>query len=197
MVFKDRRKKYVYLMHEDELRLRVEKHKTTGSISTDPSVTQDIVQMNFSRAVNELKTARALFKISTETDLRRAVEAEPEDTFYSSAISHAYYSIFFATKALLLTEKIKTSSPNVHVATLDAFAYEFVISGKLDVKLLELYRSSLIKADSLLGLLIEEKNKRGRFTYKILPQANEEPAEQSIKHAVEFLKHIKQLINKR
>ncbi|MDI6738661.1 MAG: hypothetical protein QME12_09215, partial [Nanoarchaeota archaeon] len=79
-------------------------------------------------------------------------------------------------------------------ATLDAFAYYFITSGKLDVKLLQLYESTLVKADSLLGLLIQEQEKRGKFTYRQLPQSNMEPAQESIQHAKTFLMHVEKLV---
>jgi len=52
----------------------------------------------------------------------------------------------------------------------------------------------MIKADSLLGLFISEKDKRGQFTYQKLPDANKEPANESIENATVFLSHIKKLI---
>ncbi|HZX45299.1 MAG TPA: HEPN domain-containing protein [Candidatus Nanoarchaeia archaeon] len=127
--------------------------------------------------------------------LKTELELLEKDTFYSGAIAHAYYAIFYATKALLLKERVKTKSPNIHKATLDSFAYYFVISGKLDLELLKIYRSAIIRADSLLGLLLSEKDKRGEFTYQKLPDANKQPAEESIKNAIIFLTHINKLIN--
>ena len=45
----------------------------------------------------------------------------PDDmTFYSSVISHSYYSIFYAAKALLLTKKIITNSPEIHKKTFES-----------------------------------------------------------------------------
>ncbi|MFH1065475.1 MAG: hypothetical protein V1734_03155 [Nanoarchaeota archaeon] len=75
-----------------------------------------------------------------------------------------------------------------------AAAGSFTINGKLDVKLLQLYETSLVKADSLLGLLVQEQDKREMFTYRQLPQSNKEPAQESIEHAKAFLAHIEKLI---
>jgi len=36
--------------------------------------------------------------------------------------------------------------------------------------------------------------KRGHFTYKTIPQANKDPAEQSIKNAVYFVKNIRSIL---
>ncbi|MBU1204217.1 MAG: hypothetical protein KKG60_04080 [Nanoarchaeota archaeon] len=41
-----------------------------------------------------------------------------------------------------------------------------------------------------------EKRKRGQFVYKTIPQANREPAQESIENAKKFVTHIKQVIEK-
>ena len=48
----------------------------------------------------------------------------------------------------------------------------------------------MMRADTLLNIFLTEKNKRGKFTYKTLSQANIDPAKDSIKHAETFYKHI-------
>ncbi|MBW2975017.1 HEPN domain-containing protein [Candidatus Woesearchaeota archaeon] len=186
--------RYDYLNNKEELEKEVEEHKTKGSIFEEKEDDQPQVNLNFNRAENEIKLAEAMFKISEKNELKKELELLQEDTFYSGVITHSYYAIFYATKALLLKEKIRTKSPNVHKATLDAFANFFVINCKLDLELLKIYRSAIIKADSLLGLFISEKDKRGEFTYQKLPDANKEPADDSVKNATTFLSHIKKLI---
>jgi uncharacterized protein (UPF0332 family) len=188
------RPKYDYLNKEKELETEIEQHIEKGSIFTEKIIDKPLITLNFQRAENELKHAETIFAISQKDDLKLELNLIKEDTFYSGAISHAYYSIFYSTKALLLTVKMKTKSPNIHKATLDAFAYHFVINGKLDLELLKIYQSALIKADSLLGLFITEKDKRGEFTYQKLPDANKEPAKDSIDNATKFLTHVKKLI---
>ena len=48
---------------------------------------------------------------------KESFELPQHITFYSSVISHSYYSIFYAAKALLLKKGLKTESPNVHTKT--------------------------------------------------------------------------------
>ena len=152
------------------------------------------VKIFLKRAENELRLAKALFILSTEDSIKVNLEANKEDTFYSAAISHAYYAIFYSTKALLLTKKIKTSSPNVHKTTLEEFKKTFVDTGVLDFELLKIYNKMIIRADELLGLFKVEKNKRGDFTYKTIAQANIDPAKDSIEHARKFLTNIRAVI---
>src|SRR3989338_1088904 len=156
--------KYDYLMNEKELKTVVDEHKKAGSISlSQESLPQ--TKLNFQRAENELKHGELSFKISQDNELKKKLELLPEDTFYSGTISHAYYAIFFAAKTLLAESGITTKSPNIHKATLDAFAYYLVISKKLDFELLKIYKSAAVKADTLLGVFASEKDKRGEFTY--------------------------------
>ncbi|MCK5282546.1 MAG: HEPN domain-containing protein [Nanoarchaeota archaeon] len=186
--------KYDYLYNEEELKEKVDAHKEIGSIIEEKNIDKPLIILNFKRAENELKHAETMFKISEDSDLKTELELLEQDTFYSGVIAHAYYSIFYATKAILFKNKIKTKSPNVHKATLDAFAFYSVINGRLDLELLKMYQSTMIKADSLLNLLVSERDKRGEFTYQKLPDANKEPADDSIKNALTFLKHVKKII---
>ena len=54
----------------------------------------------------------------------------------------------------------------------------------------------IVRADELLQIFKDEKWKRGHFTYKTIPQANKEPAEESINNASKFIKNIKVIIEK-
>ena len=112
-----------------------------------------------------------------------------EDTYYSAAISHAYYSIFYAAKSYLLLKGIKTEAPEIHKKTFDEFS-KLVAKGIIDVELLKIYRNALMKADTLLDIFELEKGKRGRFTYRRIPQANQEPAKESIANAQIFFNNI-------
>ena len=142
------------------------------------------------RASNELRLAESLLNLSEKEDIKEALGAYKEDTFYSAAISHAYYSIFYAAKAILLAKGIKTSSPEVHRKTYEEFKRVLVDTGELDVGLLEAYKKMIIRADTLLEIFKDEKWKRGNYTYETIPQANKEPARDSKENAKTFLKHI-------
>lgn len=141
------------------------------------------------RARNELNLSKMILRISDDKELQISTFSMKEDTYYSATISHAYYCIFYAAKSYLLLKGIKTESPEEHKKTFEEFK-KLVELGVIDVELLKIYESMLIKADTLLDIFKVEKSKRGRFTYKTLPQANQEPAQESIKHAEIFFKHI-------
>jgi len=146
------------------------------------------------RSQNEMIVAESLKKLSEDNQAKKFFQINDVDTFYSSVISHAYYAIFYATKAILLTKGITTSSPNIHKKTFENFKKEFVDTGILDVKLLEIYKKLVIRADSLLEIFKDEKWKRGNFTYNTIPQANKGPAEDSIQNAKIFVTNIIKVI---
>lgn len=153
------------------------------------------VKQYLERAENELRLSVVLRNLS-RSDLRAQLGALEEDTFYSAVISHAYYAIFYSAKAILLTKNIKTGAPEVHRRTLEQFKKHFVDSGVLDLELLRIYTKLIVRADELLGLFQQEKRKRGQFVYKTLPQANIEPANESIDNARTFVSHIKRILEK-
>lgn len=75
------------------------------------------VELLLARSDNELLLADRL-KVLTEDERAKDFLKIPMDrTFYSAVISHAYYSIFYAAKAMLLTKGIITASPDVHKKT--------------------------------------------------------------------------------
>lgn len=147
------------------------------------------VEMYLNRAKTELETAEILFEVSMNGSAKHNFPIAVDATYYSGVISHGYYGVFYSAKAMLLTRKIETGAPEVHRKTLDAFKTEFIDSGLLDAKLLVIYKQMMVRAETLLEIFKTEKKKRGDFTYNTIPQANREPAEESIQNAKEFIKH--------
>jgi len=145
------------------------------------------------RAKNELDLAKAIFKLSTDNNLKAEFELKEDSTFFSNVIGNSYYCIFYSAKALLQYKGIITEPPEEHKKTLDEFE-KLVISGEIDAELLIIYKSIVIKADELLGIFRKEKSKRGSFTYKKLPQANLEPAKESLANAENFFRNINLMI---
>ncbi len=142
------------------------------------------------RAENEIVIAEKLREMSENEEARDFLQIPQDMIFYSAVISHAYYAIFYSAKAVLLAKGIKTTAPDIHKKTFDAFKEHFVDTGVLDLKLLEIYRRMVIRADDLLEIFRDEKWKRGNFTYNTIPQANREAAEDSIKNAKTFVSNI-------
>lgn len=153
-----------------------------------------MVSTYLKRSENELMIAEKLKILSDDEEAKDFMKIPEKITFYSAVISHSYYSIFYSAKAILLTKDIRTFSPEVHKKTFEIFREHFVHTGILDMKLLEIYRKMVIRADELLEIFRDEKWKRGNFTYNTIPQANKEPAEDSLKNAKTFVSNIEKVI---
>ncbi len=136
-----------------------------------------------------------VMKISDDKELQLSAFNMKEDTYYSATISHAYYCIFYAAKAYLLAKGIKTEPPEEHKKTFEEFS-KLVEKGIVDVELLKIYEKMLVRADTLLHIFELEKGKRGKFTYRRIPQANREPAKESIDNAQFFFKNVYGLCEK-
>ena len=157
----------------------------------------DEAELYLQGAENELIAAQIFFEISSNPILQKEqFKLEKDFTFYSIVIGHSYYSIFNSAKAILIKNGIKTEAPEVHKKTLDAFETYLVKTGKLDMELLKIYKKIVVRADSLLGIFSSEKRKRGEFTYQKLPQANQEPAQESLNNASFFFKNINKVLRK-
>ena len=157
----------------------------------------DETELYIQRAENELVTAQLLFDVSSNPTIQKEqFKLEKEFTFYSSVISHSYYCIFYSAKSILVKNGVKTEAPEVHKKTLGAFEINLVKTGKLDVELLKIYRKIIVRAEELLGIFSKEKGKRGDFTYQKLPQANREPAKESLDNASFFFKNINKIVRK-
>ena|SRR3989338_420911 len=144
------------------------------------------------RAQNELNLSLMIVRLSDDKELQVSIFGMKEDTYYSAVISHAYYCIFYSAKAYLLLKGIKTEFPEEHRRTFEEFS-KLVHAGIVDMELLRIYETMLIQADTLLRIFSHEKSKRGHFTYKRLPQANQEPAQESITNAQKFFRTLFQL----
>lgn len=149
------------------------------------------------KSENELELAKIIFKITEDKKIQENIfEISEPITFFSAVITHSYYSIFYAVKAYLTEKGIKTSAPEEHKKTYEEFK-KIVEQGIIDLELLKMYEEIMIKADTLLEIFRTEKKKRGQFTYQKLPQANKEPAENSLKNAKTLFRHIYNLIQEK
>ncbi len=147
------------------------------------------------RAENEIKLAEIIFAISDEPAIQRKMfKVKEPETYFSAVIAHSYYSIFYGAKAYLANKGIDIMAPEEHKKAFAEFK-KFVESGELNVELLKIYQEAIVRAEYLLGIFKEEKKKRGEFTYRTMPQANKEPAKESIAHAKTFYKNIFNILN--
>lgn len=150
----------------------------------------------FDRANNEIKLAESIVLLSENDKVKQEVFNIPKSmTFYSAVISHSYYAIFYSAKAYLQTKGIAfTERQGQHQRVYFEFS-KLVKKGIIDKELLDMYKEVMIKAETLLEILRQEKDSRNEFTYEKLPQANKEPARNSLKNAQQFYSHLFGLSN--
>lgn len=153
------------------------------------------IKIYLDRADNKVLLAKTSFDISVSPALKEMLNLGAGKTFFNDAIALAYYGIFYAAKAYLLTKNIRTYAPEEHKKTYEEFK-KFVISGELDNELLHIYEAETQKAEVLLRIFFNEKRKRGIFTYNVKSEANIPAAQESIDHAKKFISLLKVLLER-
>lgn len=155
-----------------------------------------LVDSYLARAENELILAKINLEISINNKYKEIFMIEQTRTFFNDVISQAYYSIFYAAKAFLLSRNIETKAPEEHKKTYEEFK-KFVFNEVLNKKLLEIYETETLKAESLLKIFFSEKKKRAMFTYNLKSEANLPYAKESLDNARKFISSIKTIIELR
>lgn len=123
----------------------------------DPT-TEKVIKSYISKAENKLAVAKRLYDLKD----------------YEDSVSRAYYAVFHAAQALLLTEGQKAES---HKGVVTLFGLLFVKSGKIS-KELGKYLTNL-------------KDDRESGDYEIFSFIDEETTSDALKEAEEFLKEAK------
>lgn len=153
------------------------------------------VSLLMDRAENEILAAQALKKLSEEDAAKTEFNFPASATFYSSVISHAYYAIFYSAKAYLLLRNVSLlSKQGQHQQVYFQFR-KLVESGIIEKELLKIYEEVKVKAEVLLDILKTEKDKRTNFSYETIPQANKQPADDSLNNTIFFVSHIKKFVS--
>ena len=98
---------------------------------------------------------------------------------YEDSVSRAYYCVFHAAQATLLTEGLSAST---HQGLITLFSLHFVKSGKLEKKFGK--------------FLTELKDDRERCDYEIYSTIDKKSAIESVKEAGEFLDGIQRYLKK-
>ena len=148
------------------------------------------------RAEHEIIISELLNTLSLDSPEKAKLNIPSNATFYSAVISHAYYAIFYSAKYYLLSKKVIIPEQGQHIFVYQRFK-KLAKTGKLDKELLDIYEDTKIKADALLLIFEDEREKRTEYTYKTYPQANKEPAQKSIENSKFFVSHIRQFVERK
>ena len=105
-----------------------------------------------------------------------AAKKLPDSGFYEDAVGRAYYSMFFAVKALLLRKDIVVKT---HRGLISAFGSEYVHKGLVDIK----YGKMLSIAEEL----------REEVDYSVSRMVDREEAAKTIEAAEQFFCEMKKI----
>jgi uncharacterized protein (UPF0332 family) len=164
-----------------------------------------------SNAESSLRTASVLQEISDQDNLKQTLKVNAGYEAYLWVIVTSYYSMFYASTALLAKQGIKTTGQIVHKVTADSLIHFFASNEKL-AKLLEQYEEAQVvglelvgreelmkrmqkKADELIISYEGERKKRSKFQYDIGVQAKRGYAQTSLERARTFVFEIRKLLN--
>ena len=117
---------------------------------------------------------RTLFEKSEQRLL--AAKKLLDSGFYEDAVGRAYYSMFFAVKALLLRKDIVVKT---HRGLISAFGSEYVQKGLVDIK----YGKMLSIAEEL----------REEVDYSVSRTVDREEAAKTIEAAEQFFREMKKI----
>ena len=184
-----------------EAQSRVKHYLDDGIIKTKQQ--KEFVDFFLSNAKKSLKSANALYDLSTDKDMQEKTNYPDFDGFLW-VVNASYYSMFYMARALLESEGIKLKSEvSIHSLTFDAVINFFYLNGTLQKRLLEDFAESLEeaseilgkqKADSLMEDYFFEKGKRAMFTYRTGEIVIKTKAKTSLERARKFIKEIKKII---
>jgi predicted N-acyltransferase len=186
----------------DEKKLKETKSRVTNYLKEGVLKTKqekDFVEFFLTNAKKSLKTANALYDLSTDKIIQEKI-GYPDFDGFLWVVNSSYYSMFYMARALLENEGIKIhSNLSIHSITFDAIINFFYLNGKLQKKIIEDLAESMEDVSEILGkqkadLLIEdyffEKGKRSTFTYKTEKIVIEAKAKTSLERARRFQQEI-------
>lgn len=121
------------------------------------------------------------FELLMERAYKRVKSAEflYEKEFYNDAVSRAYYAIFDAASAVLITKGL---SAKTHAGVITLFNLHFVKTRKIPAKYIQSFRRA--------------KEAREEADYEILKKFSKEETEEIIKMSKEFVNFIKEKFKK-
>ena len=111
--------------------------------------------------------------IARYIDRAHAAQVNLDNGLYETAINRAYYAVFYASSALLLTRDISRSK---HSGVLAAFRQQFVKTGKIEPEFSDSY-----------GVLLTE---RTASDYDLAFMADESTARRHLDEARRFVERI-------
>ncbi len=159
------------------------------------------VRFFLKNAETSLLTAQVLFDISNDSVKKQAVRQTNEFESYLWVVVASYYSMFYASLALLAKNEMKTSGRE-HEVVENTLIARFIGNNRL-ARLLEGYQETKDKALQITGAqekaeelvvsYIHERQKRNELQYEIGKSAKHNLAQTSLENASEFVAEIRNI----
>lgn len=152
-----------------------------------------------------LLTAKSLLELSTQNEKKQVFGLEEKFETYLWVVVAAYYSMFYASLALLAKNEMKFGDKFVHKIVADTLIANFLKNQKL-AKLLETYEEAKDQALQIVGsqekalTLVQdyeyERQKRHELQYEVGKEAKHNLANTSLARATQFVAEIRITLRK-
>lgn len=154
-------------------------------------------------AQTSILTAQALLDISIDDSKKQAIGQTSDFESYLWVVVSSYYSMFYASLALLARNEMKVDG-RVHQVVEDVLIARFLGNRRL-ANLLEQYQETKDKAQQIMGSqdlaakLVNdfglERQKRNNLQYELGKVAKQNLAQTSLKRASEFISEIRMIVH--
>lgn len=121
----------------------------------------------------EIQKERIVAEISRAKEALTAAKNLLEDELFADSISRAYYAIFHAARAVLLTKEI---DPDSHSGAITMFGLHFVKTGLIEERFGKIFN--------------EAKDARELGDYIVTKEFTKEETSKRVKQAIEFLSRM-------
>ncbi|HLD10672.1 MAG TPA: hypothetical protein VJB89_01200 [Candidatus Nanoarchaeia archaeon] len=184
-----------------EVKLRIEQLVKKGDIIKEKE--GKFIEFFLDNSKNSFNSAKLLLEVSSNSKLKDSL-GYPDFNCLLWVINASYYSMFYMARALLENNGIKIKVDlSIHSLVFDSLTYYFYITGKLEKKFIEEFKEAELESYELLGKdkakeimedYLNEKDKRGKFTYEMGEIVMIVKAKTSINRARRFNEEIRKLI---
>ncbi|HLC19875.1 MAG TPA: hypothetical protein VJK72_03075 [Candidatus Nanoarchaeia archaeon] len=161
------------------------------------------VKFFLTNAETSLLTAKTLLDISENSDKKEALAIDRHFESFLWVVVSSYYSMFYASLALLAQHNIKVGEQSKHKVVADTLIAQFIANKRL-AKLLEGYEKTketalgLIAAEEKAKELVEhfdfEREKRNTLQYELGAEAKQNLARTSLNRASAFVAEIRLIL---
>lgn len=132
-----------------------------------------------------------MFKISEQSDFKKALALPESFETYEWVIIVSYYSMYTSALAALAKLGFKSKS---HAATIVVLEHDYVRKEKLETKHVDTLSKAYALSENLITKLIENKTRRETAQYDATPAISREMAITALADADEFITKVEEVL---